>query len=861
MIISYDRESGVLSVDAEFNKDLNGLLVFSKHLPERTDDLPDDGWEFEQWVRSDRFPGWIGYSIGCARDGVATNLSFAGDISQGGTIYVTNHYTAIVYTSKCGFDVVVKTGHSYERNSVLACLPMYHAASAPSILCGTPCKSFSVVGRMLYMQFESNKLVNYPEFKKAIIRDNRLIGAFGISTGTWNMDIAPTNVEGFRKSLLNRWRGLPSQVSYPPNEGVFISGGRVDAFVRAVQTGLSMNDFEDVASRYIAPASSVIGDKGILYFGVIPEASVLAKHWDTIRDFGVSCNGKIDSFVNEMCSCLSESDLMTAALDADVMLVDSGILRQILDEYELKYDQYKKEQLQLAYNAMVESYSKVNRVINDFRAMTLDVGELAKDSRFDGILLNSLGALRISRASFKSFKDFVDEGSILLAATKGWVDVRAKETDTVIDIEFPLDDKGLAKALRATADQKANDFVSNFEEFETALKNPEVPEIGNCSSFKRNDYFTEHKCHKCRSHEFDTMGFIGNYPPSKDAVLDFITGNGWWLNDDNLLQRGARGDALRRNTRINRVSVRRVGQSYTVDCEVQVYYFGAISRGMDAVCSTSVLCKEIITSLAKSTLMNGKFSSPGKEVTVGVKYIGEADILTNKSAVQDPNNNHVPFTIPLVDCAYPLSCKNRGVIGGRACHVDTRVVSEKYYQGYLQAIKPLIYVVSFPIGADDLFVSMPTKESAPSGSMIADTLTAICDSMRKKVNSRAVKWLIESIRDAGLLSDVKVIGKTESGYVSQETLAHLTDFALGDCADLLSGLESCLSQNMVSDNPDDNDRSVFADYQSERTRINELIASIKRLAKLAEEKAWAYNTGMPVRICTDWNLIGWYLKM
>lgn len=872
MIISTVPSRGTVCVDNVTQAKLNPLFYFKKAAPVIEESLSNDGWQFEKDLLMSNYGVYEGYAIGAVSKGVPTALSGAGTVTNGGDIYVTNKYVAIVYRAQSFFTVHVQKGAKYESGSLSAILPTAFAYTTAAQLAGSPCSSYSYVNGILYEEFAGAVgLISFPQFTKGVIVDGRLKAAYGIKTGTWNMDIAPTNLPGLRKCLLNKWRALPSPKEYGENDGVYLGTANIDGLIKAIQTGTSIAPFASQIQCYEAPASEALSNAGVCYFAVVPSPVLIDKYKGSIAGAGVKLDGKLEAAMSALCAATDEAGVLKAFESFDGVFVNSGTLKAILLEYEGKYAQLKAQAAKNAANDLIKARADVNLAISDFKKQNLDIGAAIGDSRLVGFI-----------ADLQYYVDtFIDNTVTELSAvlttaekfigdSKFWaypMSLAPSEEQERILAEHPLQDgettdlrmyvdtNGIKNALNDEFKAVCKSVKSEVEDLDALLKFPtDNRDLGDFCH--RQDWGRSHRCHHDNTRVYNTMGNLVVGSMTKQEQLSYIQQGGWWLAKEGELAFGNRGDSMARNSGIESMYLSTVRGKKCITINVKTYYWGAILRDHNPIASFCDASQEMVQLIAnkigpKLRKMNGDEGSP-----VTVKFKGTSNPIGEDGEVIKTLNPRTDSTWADDDG----NSKHSDVHKWYSAWCPGVRNAEGYYRNSLAAVPVFHYQMVFE-AADSLSLTLPTNSDGRIKSSAIPNYKTGINAALSYCQEKALEWLFVALDECGMLGEVRLFGKTGSTYLSTETLAACTDCQLSNATELITLLTKLRDAKDYSDNPVDGNALMLRGHTDAYANITQLIKDLEHFAEMSKDKVWSWAGKSPIAKGTDWNLAGWYLKM
>lgn len=872
MILSTVSSQGTVCIDNVTQAKLNPLFYFKKQVPIIEETLSDDGWQFEKDLLMSNYGVYEGYAIGAVSRGTPTALSGAGTVTNGGDIYVTNKYVAIVYRAQSFFTVHLKKGSKYESGSLSAILPTAFAYTTAAQLAGSPCSSYSYVNGVLYEEFAGAVgLISYPQFTKGVIVDGRLKAAYGIRTGTWNMDIAPTNMPGLRKCLLNKWRALPTPKEYGPDEGVYLGVANIDGLIKSLQTGTSIAPFATQIQCYEAPSSEALSNAGTCYFAVVPTPVLVDKYKGSIAGAGVKLDGKLEAAMSALCEATDEHGVLKAFESFDGVFVNSGTLEAILLEYEGKYAQLKTQAARSAANDLVKARADVNQAISEFKKKDLDIGKMIGDERLNGfitdlqyyvdtfidITVTELSAVLttaekfIGDAKFWAYPISLAPEDIrnAILAEKPLMD------GETTDLRMYVDEGGIKAALNDEFIAVCNNVKSAVEELDTALKFPTVNrDLGDFCCKK--SWSRSHRCHEDGTRSYNTMGNLVESSMTQQEQLSYIQQGGWWLANQGELAFGNRGESMAKNSGIESMYLSTVRGKKYVTINVKTYYWGAILRDYNPVASFCVASKEIVELVAKKIgpKLRKMDSDEGSPITVTFK--GTSNPIGENGKVVEVLNPRTDATWADSDG----SSKHGDVHKWYSAWCPGVRQAEGYYRNSLAAVPVFHYQVIFE-ATDSLSLNLPVNSDGKIRSTAVSNYKAGINAALGYCQEKALEWLFVALDESGMLGEVRLFGKTGNTYLSTETLAACTDCQLSNAKELIELLKRLRDAKDYSDSPLDGNALTLRGHADAYSNISQLIQDLERFAELSKDKVWSWAGKSPIPKGTDWNLAGWYLKM
>lgn len=870
MIISTISTQGTVCVDNITQAKLNPLFYFKKAVPIVEPLLGNDGWVFEKELLMSKYGVYEGYAIGAISKGQPTALSGAGTVTNGGDIYVTNKFVAIVYRAQSFFTVHIQEGAKYESGSLSAILPTAFAYTTGSQLAGTPCTSYSYVNGILYEEFAGAVgLIAYPKFDKGVLVDGRLKAAYGIKTGTWNMDIAPTNMPGLRKCLLNKWRALPTPVEYDQNDGVYLGTANIDGLVKALQTGTSIAPFASQIQCYEAPASEALSNAGMCYFAVVPNATIIEKHKGSIAGAGVKLDGKLEAAMSALCSATDEAGVLKAFENFDGVFVNSGTLESILIEYEGKYAQLKTQLARSAANDLMEARANANRAISEFKSQDLDIGKAINDNRLDGFIVdlqyyintfidNSVTELS---AVLANAEELIADANfwaypLSLASEKEQARILAEtplRDGETTDLRMYVDTPGMKKALAGEFNAVCENVKSAIADLDADLKLPKDNCELSANFCGRESWSRSHRCHEDYTRVYNKLGNLVVDSMTKEAQLSYIQQGGWWLSRQGELAFGNRGESMARNSGVESVYLSTVAGKKEVTINVKTYFWGAVLRGYHPVASFCMAAKEMVGMIANdiSTKLRKADSAPPT-----VKFRGTTNPIGEDGEI-------IAVLNPRTESTWAEAgedSKHGQVHQWNSAWCPGTIRAESYYSNSLAAVPVFHYQIVFE-AADSLSLTLPNNHEGKILSSAASRYKTGINAALSYCTETALEWLFVALDESGMLGEVRLFGKSGNTYLSTETLAACTDCQLANAEELVQLLKQLRDAKDYSGTNVDGDALTLRGHADARANITQLIADLENFSAMSRDKIWSWAGKSPIAKGTDWNLTGWYLKM
>lgn len=914
MIVTTDRGKNVISVDRVFTKTyFPHYIILKKELPTIDDRIKTDGVLFETDLVSGAFGTYVGYAIAANSNGSCKLLSASGSITNGGTIFVTDHFVAIAYNNTSGFNVVLQNeGTEYEPLTIKQCDPTINFVTASSVLLGNKPTAYTVIGDRLFEAYDNDiTFLGFPAFERGVIRNGRLIGAFGISTGTWGCDIEPRNTIAARKSLLNRWRLTPRNKTFSEDEGIWTANNESDLVVNALRNGDSVLQYSNRVGVYALPSSGSFGTPGLVHFVVLASDTSIERHWDTVSGLAVGGLTGVDSVLSQLVRARSEDDLKAVFATGGGLVVDSGVLASILQEYEALYQKLLDDQLAQSYEALQSTCQEIVATLVRFCSEGLDISHLLSD--LSGLNSKVVSALAHNVLEFTSYpslavKHFKDTEEFLFHATKllrdckWWIEAIAvpaqeneppklatrlkSKTTTADGVTQGYD---LFETIHTSAQNQARaiyDRVGTVMNalYEASAKSGNFDQSNIGGEFFYTDTWQSWGPVVWHTHKTKHYRYLGcDVGGDINDVVNTLLNRGWFLRADGALTFGDRTDVMKQNTQLLSVRVERAndGKHKTrIVMRVSTYYIGAVFRELDVNASVRYVNESLVNNAVSKA--SGSVGFASKSVTyVGVSGVYAAD----GTYVSNPNPWHARTEIPvdgcdtksgycsLKVCGHPHS--NLAFLTGSYCRAETG----GHYRDALKAAPTVVFDIEMLFVDDLVTVDMPQH---PSGESQGDVraIQTHAKNMLAYANEQSIIWLLSALESEGFFdtdTGVKLCGRSGNDIISQECLAYFTSFTLNDSAKIVEAINKIIEGksagpktdrdgNIVRDEKgqpvhDTVKDSGVANASAKIAKLEVLRDEFDKLARDSQSKAWFLGNFSPLFIREDWELLGWYLKV
>lgn len=265
---------GSVSCDCRAKADFNEVYTIEFRLGQ----LGSESYKFEDLlhdIETGKFGAWRGYVFNNKG-----KICSTGTISGGGMIVIHPEFYGLVYIAgatkwKLFFDAAMD-GKKFNSNqypmNFEQLLPTAVPMTNGSRYVGGCPDAYAVVGDKIFESYPgASGFAGYPSLAFGTLAGGRLTKAFGIKTGSWNLDYFPKSKKGGFKSLFLPQSHNVAAKQFADDMGISImSSSEVSAYVEKIQNGMAIQDMKALGTVYKRPVSQVFDDNGLLYIAACP---------------------------------------------------------------------------------------------------------------------------------------------------------------------------------------------------------------------------------------------------------------------------------------------------------------------------------------------------------------------------------------------------------------------------------------------------------------------------------------------------------------------------------------------------------------------------------------------------------------
>lgn len=865
--------SGKMSVDKAFNASFNELLTLNKTIKkdEAASAVSTDGWAFEQLIQSGHFGDYCGYVIKATSRGELTTLSARGIVGPGGVMVYAQKFWAVIYkTQDSSFQLIdARTdAKTADVANFHACLPTQTLFTDSARFCGCCPDSYAFVNGYLFERYASSvSFAAYPSFEYGTLVGGRLTSAYGIHTGTWGFDFLPTTAAGLRRSLLNHYRNRPATMKLAANEGFCITDSTImDLIVNNVKRGASIKQQLPYIQVYEKPVSGAYGTSGVVWLGVTPTLNTYKKYADQIAYVGISTANNI----NPLVLALFNQTVETAILYADYIFVRDTILDTILQDYSTLYQRLLKEQVVACQSTVDAAIKNFEDVIKQLQKESLSVKNVAS-SRNNLISASGVFELDLpgvpARKVLSSVSDLVSALSTLTSETKNWIKPLSQfsdeEKDALVQLGFKAEAKypsltlmadvsGMRKAFKAkhkkaqeTLDLLVDSMNTGLSYESYAAGMTPIPDgfITKDPSGKWNSSYQYTDGNHCSNKEGRSFAWMG--PSSSAYISNGDKLQAWLLQGfapiDGIMRTGGRRTAFDEQY-IESFTVSHGVDFSTLTMRIRTNYFSCKLGGRCQV-PDQTMSRHLINAWLAHFLDGKIYGGANIEAAANVVFKGyDYDYAPKTGLVLEATRKDFSKG---TGCSYHDDMAYDSHYIASQCWGEAADIGDRY-----AFVPPMVWEISVPLQKGII----PSVGIGESGQIhdLAAKIEADLQVMLGDVNSQCVEWLISSLRNAGILGEVKLCGKTSAQFVTPQTLACVTDFSLSNIAELKRIIDDCITSKAPAD-------SIPVFSGDELAALKQLSKDIEDLAALSSDKVWFDGGFTPVAKGQNPELLGWYL--
>lgn len=886
MVTSY-LSDGSVSIDTKFDGSFHQIYpVLMKAISPTKVGLAEDPTAIQ--VFSHYLMGQFGASVGVVlSDG--KQIIQEGTISAGGYILYGAKVTGFIYMKNTPSFTVLKTPGDpcCLLNSLL---PTAVQCTPGAKVVGCCPTSYSVVGDQIFENFKAEKILGYPEFVYGTILNGKLVKAFGIKTGSWNLDYMPTTRRGGLKSLLAPQRFSMTGKQYAEDHGVVVmTSSEVSAARAALRDGSKLDGLKALNHVYGRPASDVKMIDAVLYLAARSTAqcyrhykvkmaivdpyqagSILPKSLDNAMAQLKSLNDKYSSV--ETFYDVSDEEL-DVALDAFSYLVfDSVEVKEVLASYMSIYNEYLIKQGRIFKQRMYEVVDQYNEAVLNYCKQHISfrspkVAEIIAKYHLGGITgldipipfnapyvdVNKVGQLDPENAAtvlsqIKTlFLELINDSRNYIGARASTEEEMAKEE--YLPIEFYGDD--MAAAVQEQVTKVQDDFARCLELWaKTFMMLPGANdwaytngtnETAMSSDTDRYDHGCGDIC-EITNPLFRNPEQFGNqvfsHLPVGTSVVDCVADPDQ-ITPENMYKAGFR---------IMSIIISNVRKN--------------VSTNAEGVTSGNIVVDLVFT------IMNHAGYTVG-----GLHGFQNRANDFNQCCVQNMARE-CGFKNPEVTFAYAIDIPHPKVKNHKVDWCSRKsdasfdyMVGEDKRSEYC---KPSVFsVVQKNVTVSDATLTLGKREGSANYNSIID---AELDKIRAKAQEMALTYLISALEELGVLADCTWCGYAQlyKQYIPIDTLQAVTSFQKGPATDIEAALKSILNTGKIQqstspddyrDEPSEANKAVQALTVDQRANIQDLLSVLSSLQE-NPQKVWANKASTLVSsIARDSDIIPFVLKL
>lgn len=278
--------------------------------------------------------------------------------SGGGVIVVTPRYVGVGYAANADTFKIIKSHEGVEmKPSFTQISPLSYISSDAASRMNTAPVAYLPTKEGYYEQYAADFCPNIPSCGSAFVSNGRLLGAYGITTGTLSLNFFPTNKTGIAKNLLRNQLYASETTTLPANEGIgFSSAIRASAqkLVTAIRSGARVS-MPNWSKRTIRPAS--ISKRFAADFDVLQlvdadvyEAATAFAFLPAAGNVGIGLN----LFVSK------------PSIDTAHYCIGSNRIAMWLAEYKQNVEKFRKEGLKALVTGLLRLIEGITTQVNSF---------------------------------------------------------------------------------------------------------------------------------------------------------------------------------------------------------------------------------------------------------------------------------------------------------------------------------------------------------------------------------------------------------------------------------------------------------------------------------------------------------------
>lgn len=339
--------------------------------------------------------GMFGASLGFVGTEDGEHFVQAGSIGAGGYLLAGKSYSAIIYVKgSVAFSLYAEGGVTAPKFPFSDLLPTKVACTPGAAVVGQRPVDYAVIGDNIYEKFEASNIAGYPSFSFGTMVGGRLVKAFGIKTGSWNLDYMPTTRRGGLKSIVTPQRFSMTAKQFAEDRGVTImSSNAVASARRALREGTALQGLEALNSVYMRPSTDVQQEEGVLYVAAHATAACYRHYVPryAVVDTQATGNIKARTLDSAIIALFDFQGLVRKSGRFDLSAIDDEVLNFGLDKFSyLMFNSIEVKEILAEYMSIYNEYLRKQgrsfkirmlSVVNEYNKAVLDCA--ARDVSLD----------------------------------------------------------------------------------------------------------------------------------------------------------------------------------------------------------------------------------------------------------------------------------------------------------------------------------------------------------------------------------------------------------------------------------------------------------------------------------------------
>lgn len=512
-----------VSFDAKHSVNVKPIIRLSKSVSVVSKEYSSQEEELNTLVTTLDSLSPLGFVI-VTNDEKADVIASSPGFSNGGLIYITDHYVAVAYAKGSDHFSAIKWGECEMKISWDQLSPNNYLSSDAAVILGcAPTSSLCIDGGM-FQSFQTEFPLNGPVFDTALFVNRKPYALFGIETGTLSIAFAASSKKGMAKAFLFGKTPVAPVAKYDELHGIVATESiktSVKNFIAKVCNGTATSVIK--IYRYLRPTSLL---------------------WRFSNSFHAALRLDEDLLEEANVLCFDNTDAHTAyALPAyinkpavyDGMYVDHvPELEEILAMYRAKLEAFRAQGYRQLYRMIVDEVNRtIELVKKSFFSFSVK-GEVAASQVFDKIPYDfeapkvmakpvtvekivPIPEITLGSMNSAQLKDAAISAGDKLPGIAACLTVEEQEIDlgdgVIAKVKKPLYSQEKVDAIYAVVKQKCEERFHEVVDTLFADYSKNVPTINEGSA-------VFHKCGACNSCSNLEVPFMGSQEGQASSLIN-----------------------------------------------------------------------------------------------------------------------------------------------------------------------------------------------------------------------------------------------------------------------------------------------------------------------------------------------------